>query len=1288
MKMHHIVSRTSVLVALFSVLSVSLILIGYFYIQHQNQSLEDQIEKELTGVADLKATQIALWRNDRVDDATLIFGNDERARNVEDAIHHSRSSEQWNILVRWMERLCKHGSYESVFLFDPEGKLLASVPSSDASQLDVDPSNIRSVARSKSILFSDLHSGRDTTIFMNMLVPVLIRSKDGTACIAVVVLHTNAEKFLYPFLQYWPTKSRTAETLIIRKNKDSVLFLSNLRHAEKAALSKTIPLTEKDVPAVQAVLGTTGTLRGNDYRGVPVLAAIKSIPNSPWFLVAKIDREEYLAPLRQMEWLIGISIFVLIGAAGVIVIMMRRNEVSAFEKMEYELELERLVLREHYNDFIKYSNDIFLLYNENLDIVEANDRAAESYGFSRDELLGMNIKKIFAPEAVKDIEGHKLSTNEENGSKFESLHRKKNGAFFPVELSSRSVLIEGKTYHQSIVRDISERKENERKILRFIRIRVILGNINQLIVRVRDKNILLSEACRIAVEDGKFRAAWIALRHREIEKPEIAAYFGCTGEQMRSIWGIKEKSKTSFFFMPFEDGKPAICNDIASCTEPAEWREEATKAGYRSYAALPLVIKERTIGTLNLCADEIMTFDKEEVNVLKELVADISYALEFLEQEEERTKQTKLKWEREREFRYIYQNSPIGIALFNTAGDLVEANNACLEILGLPENYTTEVNIFRHFNLPYPRQAALQDGEFVREELSLDFSIMKERQNFPTVKKGLYYFDFSITPIKSEQKIVNISYLVHIRDVTEARSAEQSLRESAERFRLLTMATSDAVYDWDVTRNLLWRSKFFREMLNAPRLEIVEPNWRAINIHPNDKDRIATGFSEALQSSVSKWENEYRMKLASGEYCFVVDSAYFVRNAEGKVVRVIGAVSDVTAQKKAEGERKNLQQQLFQAQKMESMGTLAGGIAHDFNNILGIILGYSTLLERGNVDPETLSSSVGQITKAVRRGAGLVRQILTFARKTEARMEAVNVNFMLEELFKMLSETFPKTISLSRHFEKMLPIIVVDPSQLHQAVLNLCVNARDAMNGNGALTVTTSMIDKEQIAGRFPTAMEKHYIVITVADTGTGMDEKTKSLIFEPFFTTKEQGKGTGLGLAVVYGVMQTHNGFIDLESEPGRGTKFYLYLPVKEEMVSPLKDDEAHLEPLRGGNETILVVEDEEMLREMVKNELTRRGYMVLTAIDGTSAVDTFKKHFASIGLVFCDMGLPKLGGWEAYLAMKGINPSVKVLASSGYVEPGFLGEMKKGGIKGFIPKPYKMDNLLRQIRTVLDGK
>jgi nitrogen-specific signal transduction histidine kinase len=391
---------------------------------------------------------------------------------------------------------------------------------------------------------------------------------------------------------------------------------------------------------------------------------------------------------------------------------------------------------------------------------------------------------------------------------------------------------------------------------------------------------------------------------------------------------------------------------------------------------------------------------------------------------------------------------------------------------------------------------------------------------------------------------------------------------------------------------------------------------------------------------------------------------------------------------------KFLQRELLQAQKLESMGSLAGGIAHDFNNILTIISSYLESLRRG-AESGKREDAVAAMQTAVERGAALVRQLLAFARRSEGEAPVpVDVTAVVGELFTMIRETFPKQITIEQDLAPGLPKVVADPNQLHQAMLNLCVNARDAMPDGGKLSIRTAAVGRETVAARFPKAGDDAYVSITVSDEGHGLDEATRARIFEPFFTTKKDHGGSGLGLAVAYGIVKVHRGFIDARDNAEKGTCFEIFLPAAppaDGTGSPRKAKEdskrktrTDAPPSGAAARTVLVVEDESLLRTSLKEFIEAEGYRVFTAPDGLEALRLYREH-QGIGVVVSDLQMPKLGGWETFLRLRESDPAARVILLSGYFDGRRRTEMMKAGVAECISKPFQPAAVIDAIRRVL---
>jgi PAS domain S-box-containing protein len=414
------------------------------------------------------------------------------------------------------------------------------------------------------------------------------------------------------------------------------------------------------------------------------------------------------------------------------------------------------------------------------------------------------------------------------------------------------------------------------------------------------------------------------------------------------------------------------------------------------------------------------------------------------------------------------------------------------------------------------------------------------------------------------------------------------------------------------------------------------------------------------------------------------DSGAPIRDDKGNIMGVVLVFRDVSERRKAEKEKMKLEDQLQQAQKMETIGTLAGGIAHDFNNLLMGIQGNVSLMLMDMDSTHPYHDRLKNIENQVQSGARLISHLIGYARKGRYEVKPITLN----QLVKETSDTFGRTrkkITIHRELAEDLFAIEADQTQIEQVLLNLFVNAADAMSGGGNLILKTMNTTHKEIKGKLYDPKPGNYVLLMVADTGIGIDKETMERIFDPFFTTKEMGRSTGLGLASAYGIIKSHGGYIDVDSKKGRGSIFSIYLPASEKGVQkPIKTAEPFIK--RSG--TVLLVDDEEVILEVGQKLLEAMGYRALIARNGKEAVEVYKKNRDEIDIVLLDMLMPNMGGGEAYDRMKEINPDIKVLLSSGFSIDGEATEILKRGCDSFIQKPFNIDELSGKIREILDNK
>ena len=537
--------------------------------------------------------------------------------------------------------------------------------------------------------------------------------------------------------------------------------------------------------------------------------------------------------------------------------------------------------------------------------------------------------------------------------------------------------------------------------------------------------------------------------------------------------------------------------------------------------------------------------------------------------------------------------------------------------------------------------------------------------------------------------ITGLSMLVEqLHDIDDRKKAELALEEKEKRYRsLVENSFQGVIVAKDNPIRIVFASRPATEIMGYTREELKDMTSRQIAelIHPDDRKKFFDRFKQRFSGRYTAPRNEYRIRHKTRGVRWVELFSTIIDYEGGPAVQT--AVMDITERKRAEEEHRRLERDLRQAQKMEAIGTLAGGIAHDFNNLLQAINGYTQLGLMGKDQSHPDYAGFRAILKAGNRAADLVRQMLLFSTKVEADRKPMDVNKEIEEARKMLVRSIPKMVEIEVHSGSGLWPVLADPVQIEQVLLNLGSNASDAMPDGGKMIIESGNVQvDEEYAGEQFGVKSGRYVLLTVSDTGCGMPKEVIDHIFEPFFTTKEIGKGTGLGLASVYGIVKSHGGFINCYSTVGNGTIFKIYLPAMEADWGPTGFEAGERLPERG-TETILLVDDEKPVRDLGAHILKRFGYTVATAASGEEAIAFFTEKFDQVDLVLLDIGMPGMGGHRCLREMLRRDPSAKVLISSGYSINGPIRDSLKAGAAGYVGKPYQMNDLLNKVRSVLDN-
>ncbi|MEW6306880.1 MAG: response regulator [Verrucomicrobiota bacterium] len=888
------------------------------------------------------------------------------------------------------------------------------------------------------------------------------------------------------------------------------------------------------------------------------------------------------------------------------------------------------------------------------------------------------------------------------------------------------------TVLEGFVTDITARVLAHQRILHLNRVYAVLSGINETIVREKNLPAMLKTACRIAIERGGFRFAWIGLLRPPAHRLEVVAHAGAAPDTLAVLGELLDEPQRgcAFTAQALEGGGHGVCNDFAHDPQAAAWRDEAMQRGYRAMAALPLRSGDRIVGTFNLYAGETEFFNDEELRLLDELAMDIGFALEVHGREEERQRGEAALRESERRLRTVTSASNVGLWDWDLQGNTVWFSPEWKRQIGYADD-----EISNHFE---EWQSRVHPDDLEQAVATVRAYIEKPWPNYQTEfrfrhRDGSYRWILAQASLIADAQGKPARMLGSHLDITERKQAEEVLREMNARYSrheaaLVALTRSHVLQGGDMAAALREITEVTARALDVARVSVwrYERDKRDIvcaelyerGVHRHDsgavlKEEAFPGYFRAMATAdiiaahdaihdprTAEFTETYLRPLgitsmldapihskgiATGVFCceHIGPARQWTPDEQTFAVAVANLVSLLLAQE----ERQKLEEQFRQSQKMEAIGQLAGGVAHDFNNILTVIRGYADLVLEEETLPADLRQPVEQMSQAADRAAGLTRQLLAFSRKQVMQTCALDLNEVVANVTQMLRRVIGEDISLRLDYSPHPLPLHADPGMLEQVLLNLAVNARDAMPRGGKLVITTVRVTVDEAWVREQTtARVGEFVCLGVRDTGCGMPPEVQARIFEPFFTTKPVGKGTGLGLATVQGIVQQHHGWVEVESEVGQGTEFKVYLPANGRK-GEITAKPASAEPLRGGRETILLAEDEPALRQLARMVLERLGYRVLEATSGVDALSVWEDHGATIDLLLTDMVMPDgMSGADVAEALRARKPALKVIYTSGYSAEAASGEIELQDGVNFLPKPYAPQKLARLVRDVLD--
>lgn len=708
------------------------------------------------------------------------------------------------------------------------------------------------------------------------------------------------------------------------------------------------------------------------------------------------------------------------------------------------------------------------------------------------------------------------------------------------------------------------------------------------------------------------------------------------------------------------------------------WKESALKYGFFSSASFPIIWKNKMYGILSVYSEKTNIFVSEEAELIEEISDDIALALSMIETEKKRKESEEALRASEEKYSNLFNRVPVGLYRTSKTGEILYVNQALANIMGFerPDDIIG-LNAFDFF--------VNQEDQKRQKEILEEKGIIRD-YDMPIKRKDgnmIWIRDSTILIRDSEGRI--LYHEGSILDITHQIEMVNLLKESENRYRELFDNAPIGYLEVDVEGRVTKVNIRALEMLGYKQVEIIGHHLWEFILEKEAMDSLKAKLIGELSIRRS-FERTYIKK--DGSFLNVLIEENLIKDKDGRIIGIRTTIKYITDLKKLEKERENLEARLRLSQRMESIGLLAGGIAHDFNNILSIIIGTCDLclLEIPKENP--LRVSLEEIKNASKRAADLTQQLLAFSRKQILEPKIINLNLLIKNLERMLKRIIGENVELYTFLANDLGNIKADPSQIEQVILNLIVNAKDAMPKGGKLTIETSnvMLDEEYVKKHIGVIPGPH-VMLSITDTGEGMTPEVKERIFEPFFTTKQRGKGTGLGLSVVYGIVKQSGGNIWVYSEPGKGTTFKIYFPEVKEVSYEIEEKIVYSD-LPVGNETILVVEDDESVKKLASRVLEKQGYNVLEARDGEDAITFCKNYNKPIHLILTDVIMPKMNGKELVEKLKSIYPEIKSLFMSGYTENAIaIHGILEEGIQ-YLQKPFTVESLARKVRDVLNKK
>ena len=1327
------------LLAVFILFAIGLMAAGRMYFTSYEEHFEENVRRHLSSVADMKVEEICRWRNKHVSDASIFFNNPSFSELVSGLQRDPSDTECRRRISDWLARLAATEDYDQIRLLTPGGRTLLSMPEERSSAPEVVVSRLEEVLAGKRLVFQDIYQDKESEdARMSLLVPLQAGNTP-----AVLQMRIDPDVWLYPIIKRWPETSGTAESYIVRRQGENAVYLNQLRFANNRPLALAAYADGAPHQAALESLKQEGDFEGVDYNNIPVLASLRRVPGTEWSLVSSEAKSEALESVQERYWQIMAHIWTLLFGTGCLFAFFWRQYRLRFYR-EKAADVELLAASE-----VKFRKTFELAVIGIAHIaldgrwLRLNPRACEILGYPEEELLKMKFQDTTHPD---DLQGclemaRRIRDGETETEMLEKRYIRKDGTVVSTNVTvalSQGTAGDG-PYLISIIDDVTDRRlaenqlreaeERYRNIVELTPDAIFTHSENRIdyinsaglrLLRAGDRSEVIGRS-PLELFDGASRDL---IRGRIAELMEKPCQVPWHEQKLLAFDGtiIDVEAAASSYL---ENGKmliQVVCRDMTRRKRAeAEMRRSAdllqavvdgtTDAIFvKDIQGRYLLVNHATAEFAGIPASEILGHD--DTRIFNPDDAEKVMACDRMVRESGKAMATEL------------QLSLAGInrIFLGTVGPYLDGTGGIIGSIGtfhdITERKKAEEDIERANSLLNATLESTADGILVvdaegkvasynRKFLELwrippdliesndDHRViqsildqLESPERFLAKVEKLYQhpemdswdelkfrdgrlFERYSQPQRIGDKIVGRVW--SFRDISERKRAE----ESNARLAKAVDQASEMILITDTKGVIRYVNPSFERTTGFTKEEAFGKNPRILKSGKQTAD-----FYRQMWNTLNKgevWSGHMTNRRKDGTLFEEEATISPILDTEGKILNFVAVKRDVSREYE-------LQEQFRQAQKMEAVGKLAGGVAHDFNNILGTIMMQAELAA---MDPQLtrgMREALDEIRADAMRAANLTRQLLLFSRQQNIQMRDVDLNDVVSNVSRMLQRIIGEDISLTLDLDPQPLPLKGDPGTLEQVMLNLAVNARDAMPAGGKLTITTGhAVVGADGAQAHPEARPGPHVFVETSDNGVGIPLDILPRIFDPFFTTKDVGKGTGLGLATVFGIVKQHGGWINVRSNPGHGTTFRIHLPLHEPSGKPEPAPPAPSIP-HGGNETILVTEDEPSLRSLICQILQRGGYQVIEAANCACAMDAWSEAGGRISLLLTDIVMPGgMTGMQLATRLKAEDPELRIILMTGYSVDfsGLESEMPESA--KFLQKPFVPDQLLATVAQAL---